>query len=400
MWQLNTVLEMSIRSFEISQQIQYLPGYPDHWRELLEAKFQGDPNIKDWSYILHDQDCNDQSEPVAPHIHGVVSLSESRNVSTIANYFDVPAQCIGFIRQKIKRGKRYFSDIGGALSYLTHRNAPEKHQYDDSEVVAKPGFDWIAVRTKSEMQQAQWKSFQKVLRGIEDGSIRRYNLYDQISMQMYLDHKTELENAFTYREGLLKKDPNRQIDVIYITGEAGSGKTTLAKHLCEKRGLSYCVSGSSRDPVQDYNGQDCLILDDLRPQTFDLSDLLKMLDNNTSSSVNSRYHDRWLEVQCIIITTVLSIDEFFCSMLVTGEPIAQLKRRCKTMIQLTQQTMSIYAYHQKTQEYMLVGTGANPIATMFHEEDSTENDAAKVKELCEDLGLEYKPECLPSDYLI
>lgn len=70
------------------------------------------------------------------------------------------------------------------------------------------------------------------------------------------------------------------------------------------------------------------------------------------------------------------------------------------MIQLTQQTMSIYAYHQKTQEYMLVGTGANPIATMFHEEDSTENDAAKVKELCEDLGLEYKPECLPSDYLI
>lgn len=390
---------MSIRSFEISQQIQYLPGYPDHWREFLEAKFQGDPNIKDWSYILHDQDCNDQGEPVAPHIHGVVSLSESRNVSTIANYFDVPAQCIGFIRQKIKRGKRYFSDIGGALSYLTHRNAPEKHQYDDSEVVAKPGFDWIAVRTKSEMQQAQWKSFQKVLHGIEDGSIRRYNLYDHITMQMYLDHKTEFESAFAYREGILKKDVNRQIDVIYITGEAGSGKTTLAKHLCEKRGLSYCVSGSSRDPVQDYNGQDCLILDDLRPKTFDLSDLLKMLDNNTSSSVSSRYHDRWLEVQCIIITTVLSIDEFFRSMLVTGEPISQLKRRCKTMVQLTQQTMNIYAYQPQTQDYMLVGTGDNPIAAMFREDDSTETDAAKVKELCEDLGLEYKPEGLPSNHL-
>ncbi len=393
-------LIMSIRKCEIVQQIKYLPGYPDHWRETLEARLEAEPNIKSWAYALHDKDLDENGDPVEPHIHLVAELINSLNFSTIGNYVGVPAQFVTPIKQKIKRGKYTVSDVGGALAYLTHRNAPEKHQYDDSEVVAKPGYDWISVRTKSEMQRAEWKSFQKVLHGIEDGSIRRYNLYDFVSMQMYLDHKAEFENAFTYREGLLKKDPNRQIDVIYITGEAGSGKTTLAKYLCEKRGLSYCVSGSSRDPVQDYNGQDCLILDDLRPQTFDLSDLLKMLDNNTSSSVNSRYHDRWLEVQCIIITTVLSIDEFFCSMLVTGEPIAQLKRRCKTMIQLTQQTMSIYAYHQKTQEYMLVGTGANPIADMFQEEDSKATDIAKVKELCEDLGIEYRPEGLPSDYLI
>lgn len=97
---------------------------------------------------------------------------------------------------------------------------------------------------------------------------------------------------------------------------------------------------------------------------------------------------------------MLSIDEFFCLIWDVGEPIAQFKRRCKTLIHLTQNQMNIFLYYKRTQEYMLVGTGANPIATMFHEEDSTENDAAKVKELCEDLGLEYKPECLPSDYLI
>lgn len=390
---------MSVRKCEIVQQLKYLPGYPDHWRETLEANLESDPNIKSWAYIVHNKDTNEDGSPKEPHVHIVIELVESRQFSTVGGYVGVPAQYVCAIRQKVKVGKRMMSDIGGALAYLTHRNAPDRYQYDDSEVVAKPGYDWIAVRTKSEMQQAQWKSFQKVLHCIEDGSIRRYNLYDHITMQMYLDHKTEFENAFAYREGLLKKNVNRNIEVIYIFGEASSGKTTLAKYLCEKRGLSHCVSGSSRDPVQDYNGQDCLILDDLRPQTFDLSDLLKMLDNNTSSSVNSRYHDRWLEVQCIIITTVLSIDEFFRSMLVTGEPISQLKRRCKTMIQLTQQTMSIYAYQQQTQEYMLVGSGDNPIATMFREDDFTETDATKVKELCEDLGLEYKPEGLPSDYL-
>lgn len=390
---------MSVRKCEIVQQLKYLPGYPDHWRDTLEANLESDPNIKSWAYIVHNKDTNEDGTPKEPHVHIVIELVESRQFSTVGGYVGVPAQYVCAIRQKVKAGKRMMSDIGGALAYLTHRNAPDRYQYDDSEVVAKPGFDWIAVRTKSEMQQAQWKSFQKVLHGIEDGSIRRYNLYDHITMQMYLDHKTEFENAFAYREGLLKKNVNRNIEVIYIFGEASSGKTTLAKYLCEKRGLSHCVSGSSRDPVQDYNGQDCLILDDLRPQTFDLSDLLKMLDNNTSSSVNSRYHDRWLEVQCIIITTVLSIDEFFRSMLVTGEPIAQLKRRCKTMIQLTQQTMSIYAYHQQTQEYMLVGSGENPAASMFPKEASIEDDAAKAKELCEDLGLEYMPEGLPSDYL-
>lgn len=390
---------MSVRKCEIVQQIKYLPGYPDHWRETLEANLEAESNIKKWTYILHDKDVDENGNPVEPHIHLVIELVDSRNFSTIGNYVGVPSQYVMKIHQKVKAGKYYVTDIGGALSYLTHRNSPEDYQYDDSEVVAKPGYDWIAVRTKSEMKQAEWKSFRKVLDGIEDGSIRRYNLYDFVSIQMYLDHKQEFENAFSYREGVLKKNPNRKIEVIYITGAPGAGKTTLAKYICEKRALSYCVSGSSRDPVQDYNGQDCLILDDLRPKTFDLSDLLKMLDNNTASSVNSRYHDRWLEVQYIIITTVLSIDDFFQMTFDQSEPIAQFKRRCKTMIQVTKSRMNIYMYYQPTQEYMLVGTGDNPVAAMFQEEDTTESDAAKIKELCEDLGLEYKPEGLPSDYL-
>lgn len=390
---------MSVRKCEIVQQIKYLPGYPDHWQETLEANLEADPNIKSWAYIVHDKDVNEDGTPKEPHVHIVIELAESRQFSTVGGYVGVPAQYVCAIRQKVKVGKRMMSDIGGALAYLTHRNAPDRYQYDDADVVAKPGYDWQAIRAKSEMSMAERKTFARVLDGIEKGTIRRYNLFEKVSMQMYLDHKIDFDRAFEFREMQLKSDANRQIDVIYITGDAGSGKTTLAKHLCEKRGLSYCVSGSSRDPVQDYNGQDCLILDDLRPQTFDLSDLLKMLDNNTASSVNSRYHDRWLEVRCIIITTVLSVDDFYRTMLVTGEPIAQLKRRCKTMIQLTRQQMSIYAYQQHTQEYMLVGTGSNPIADMFQEEDSKEDDAVKAKELCEDLGLEYKPEGLPSDYL-
>ena len=172
-----------------------------------------------------------------------------------------------------------------------------------------------------------------ILDGIDTGAIRRYNLYNHISQSLYIDYKRDIEKAFEHREGRLKNSINsRDIDVMYICGASSSGKTALAKKYCEDKNLSYCVSASSRDPLQDYEGQDALILDDLRPETFPLADLLKLLDNHTMSSASARYHDRWVDAKLIIITTVLEIEDFFKRIGCRDEPIRQLKRRCKIMI--------------------------------------------------------------------
>lgn len=389
---------MSLRKCEIVQQIKYLPDYPDHWKETLEANLNAESNIKTWAYILHDKDIAEDGTSKEPHVHIVIELVESRQYSTIGGYVGVPAQYVCAIRQKVKVGKRMMSDIGGALSYLTHRNAPDRYQYKDTDVIAKPGYDWQAVRAKSEMSMAERKTFQRAIEGIQEGRIRRYNLHENISMQMYLDHKPDFERAFEYRDMVLKRDSNRKIEVVYITGEAGAGKTTLAKRYCEQHGYSYCVSGSTRDPLQDYQGEDCLILDDLRPETFPLADLLKLLDLHTASSASSRYHDKWLEVRLIIITTVLPLESFYCLMRGRDEPIAQLRRRCRTMIRLTRRTMDLYAYIPATQNYMLIGTAANPIASIIKDVSAPENEDT-FKELCADWNVEYKPEGLPSDYL-
>ena len=311
----------------------------------------------------------------------------------------MPAQYVQHIRQRIIAGKRWYADIGGALSYLTHRNAPDRYQYSDDDVVAKPGYDWIAVRTKSESKQAENKSLQNLLAGIESGTVRRYNLHQHISMQMYIDHKAEIEKAFEYRENALKNDHNRKIEAVYITGEAGAGKTTIAKQYCNKREWSYCISGSSRDPMQDYAGQDVLILDDLRPEVFPLADLLKLLDNHSASSASARYRDRWLEVKAIIITTVLPIEDFFRGIQNRAEPLHQLKRRCKTMIRLTSSMMEIYTYRTRVQEYQLISSAPNPVAQQYPDadDDTSEDD---LRKLCSDLGAEYAPEALPSDYAL
>lgn len=149
------------------QQIQYLPGYPDNWRQEMEHKLDNHPNVEKWAYIPHDSDVDEDGKPVAPHIHLVLGLNESLNTSTIGNIIGVPQQYVSPIKQKIKAGRSYRADIGGALLYLTHRNAPEKHQYSDDQVVAKAGYDWIAERAKSEKAQEANKSFQKAIEGID-----------------------------------------------------------------------------------------------------------------------------------------------------------------------------------------------------------------------------------------
>ena len=169
---------------EIVQEISYMPGGPNGWEKLLRQALKH-PNIKGWAYIQHDKDIDDQGNPIAPHVHIVIILHDSVKYSTIGGYIGVPAQYVQSIKQRIRKGKHYQSDVGGALSYLTHRNAKDKHQYDDSEVVAKPGFNWRGLRAESERAQAEQRSLNQIYKDIETGKIREFDLFKHISMGAY-----------------------------------------------------------------------------------------------------------------------------------------------------------------------------------------------------------------------
>ena len=393
-------MSSSVRKCEIVQQIEYLPGYPDSWESELLKNLEQHSNIAKWVFILHDKDVTDDGSPKAPHVHIILILNESVKYSTVGGYVGVAAQYVSCIKQKYKSGNRWLSDVGGAISYLTHRNARDRYQYKDSEVVAKAGFNWIEERKKSERRQEESKTLNSILASIEDGTIRRYNLYDHISQSLYIANKNDIDKAFLHREGREKNiHQTRNITVIYIYGTPGSGKTALAKKYCEDNGLSYCVSASSRDPVQDYDGQDALILDDLRPETFVLPDLLKLLDNHTRSSVNARYHDKWIEAKVIFITSVLTIETFFRRIGNRDEPKQQLYRRCRILVHVTSTQIELFAYRESSGEYMLIGSGENPISKKYTscQRDATEDE---LRQICTEFGVSYKPEALPSDYVI
>ena len=381
---------MSVKKAEIVQQLKYMEGYPDTWRETMEDKLNAQPNIKSWVYIVHDKDVDEEGNPKEAHFHLVVETLQSVQFSTIGGYIDVPKQYVERIKQGVKSGRYWRSDIGGAYSYLTHRNAPDKYQYSDDEVVAKDGFDWKQIRDKSEMTKQEIQALHKTLKDIENGKIRRFNLFKVVSMEQYISYKKDFEKAFEYREGVLRNNPERKIEVIYIYGQPGAGKSVLARNFAKNKNLSYFVSGSTKDPLQGYEGQSVLILDDLRSNNFALSDLLKLLDNNVNSQSASRYRDKWLEVEYIIITTVQPIREFFNSYYQLSEPVDQLMRRCKTMIELTRAEIKMYTYKKGLCDYVLVSSAENPITKAFKAEDVDLNQN-ELTSMCAGFGLTYAP---------
>lgn len=60
----------------------------------------------------------------------------------------------------------------------------------------------------------------------------------------------------------------RTLEVVFICGKGGTGKTYYAKKMLKSLGYDFCVSSSSNDPFQDYSGQRAMILDDLRGRQF------------------------------------------------------------------------------------------------------------------------------------
>lgn len=78
-----------------------------------------------WAYIRHDKD---DSEHV--HYHYYIEFPNPRSFSSVANDLGIPVTML----QKV-------FDKKGILQYLTHENAPDKHHYEQSQIVTNMNFE-------------------------------------------------------------------------------------------------------------------------------------------------------------------------------------------------------------------------------------------------------------------
>ena len=147
----------------------------------------------------------------------------------------------------------------------------------------------------------------------------------------------------------LTLNPNRDIQVMFFTGKSGAGKTFYAKKFLDNLDYDYAISSSSNDPLQDYQGQDALILDDLRDSVFKFQDLLKMLDNNTASSTHSRFVNKVFNGKMIVITSSIPLRYWYKKNRLEDtfdinkqEDFAQLCRRISCYIEVSDDYVKVF----------------------------------------------------------
>ena len=353
---------ISFRMCEIVQQVEFMKYNKEEIEEILKDK-----NVKDYAFILHDKD-----DGVKSHYHIALRFDNPRKSDQIAKWFDIPENCVC----KIKGG---WKDV---LKYLIHENAKEKYQYSLDEVTSNFDFE------KGKEEGLGRK--EEIINLIATGEIREYNIAEKLTPVEFDKYSSSIKNAFAYRQKILLGVKDREMECIFITGTSGSGKTTYAKKLCKNKGYSYFVSGSSNDPFDGYEGQDAIILDDLRGSVFTFADLLKITDNHTSSTVKSRYKNKIMECKLLIITSILEISNFYNTVFESSqEPLLQFERRMQTYVKMNVDSMTIQYFDKEEQCYMQAWTGLNPVSKMHKKEKEVQQRLAFIEDLFgDDLKIE------------
>lgn len=107
--------------------------------------------------------------------------------------------------------------------------------------------------------------------------------------------------------------------IFFITGKSGLGKSNLAKELVrnltklaennEQAWSSVVTAGTNI--FDEVNGEEILLLDDVRGDSLTASDWLKLLDPYNISPISARYHNKIGAARVIVITSTKHPLEFF-----------------------------------------------------------------------------------------
>lgn len=282
---------MNLRMCEIELYQEHFPDY-DSITDILDRKKQ----VVQYALLLHDKDIKEDGTPKKPHYHVYVHFDTSRDIEKVAKWFSIKSNYISKIKGRWKDG----------LLYCTHRNAPFKYQYNPADVVANFDYEEELERLiKEDKNRLSSTKLNEMCSAVMLGNISLSRALKDLEQYSYTPSaQKRLDDAYKLRCRNLS--PERNIDVILMYGMAETGKTTFAKMYCKAEGKDFYISSSNNDLLQDYKGEQVLILDDVRDYSFEFVDWLKLLDNNTGTSIKSRFFNKIFCGDTIIITTSIN----------------------------------------------------------------------------------------------
>ena len=106
--------------------VLYPESAPENWREVLQQT-----GLQCAVSPLHDKDVNADGEPKKPHWHVIVTYSGPTS-------FNVVNALCGSLNAPIPQA---LEQVRGYYRYLTHKDNPEKAQYDENDIQSINGFN-------------------------------------------------------------------------------------------------------------------------------------------------------------------------------------------------------------------------------------------------------------------
>lgn len=323
--------------------------------------------------ILHNNDSREvwsevekrkviELKPAHIHLCGKIKQIKGKpNPKALINNIAIACGVLPNFIEKPKAGRYAYDNM---LAYLIHAKYPEKYQYPVSDVVTLLGKDYSSIeqeRREAWERGAATIKKQAAVEGID--WLEEQILTGQISKSeivltdeyynIYARNKRRCDDAFdtygtrrAYKTMQALQNGEFKLTVFFITGKSGTGKSRFANRFIQTLINKSAVNGepwrlceaASSNPVDDYQGEEILRMDDVRGNAMSASDWLKLLDPYNITPSSARYSNKTVAARVIVITSEKDPIEFFYYTRTGGgdrsEALDQFIRRIQALVQV------------------------------------------------------------------
>ena len=199
---------MNVKRCELVSRLSDDSGNPLFDIENMKLILASKNCIRDYSYIIHDKDTYtaEDEKTNASHISGSL---KPEHIHLLLRFDNNKPQNTKFVCKWFKISENFIGKITGkwqdALLYLTHRNAPDKYQYSEDDVVAN--FNYKEVIDEYEEKA---NPLEEAIDGILNGRIREYNKTLEIDHKLLVFYSQKINEAFKVRQEWLQATGQKQ----------------------------------------------------------------------------------------------------------------------------------------------------------------------------------------------